>query len=264
MKNIAVLIDFSEGSRAALLQGAALAKKTNSKLFGIHIVSSIDKVKQAEEDLKKFYATGSSANLDITTAIEVGPLTHATNAILKKIDAALVIICTHGVKGMMQQLFGANILKLVQAITYPCLVISDHTTADLSAANKILFPMGPHPDFMVKIKQTATLAKNLGATIILYWIDKPGADFDGQMSKNIELARDYFNSQNIPYENVTEDIQVISVGFSRQTMEYAANNNISLISVMANISKSDVLFGFGDKENFLVNEQGIAILTCNA
>jgi hypothetical protein len=61
---------------------------------------------------------------------------------------------------------------------------------------------------------------------------------------------------------VIDELKVISAGFSRQTMEYASDNHIQLISLMASVSKLDTLYGVGDKENFLVNPNGIPILCC--
>jgi hypothetical protein len=164
---------------------------------------------------------------------------------------------------MFQHLFGAQILKLVQGLSYPCIVLHEHGKIDLVNIRKILFPLGPHPDFSIKIMQTGDIAKALGATIVIYEINKPGADFENQLSINSLAAVRYFEEQQIPYEKVMEDPEVISVGHSRQTLEYADKHNLPLISLMATVSKNETLFGMGDKENFLVNDLGIAVLTCN-
>lgn len=262
MKNIAVLIDFTEGSKTALTQAVAVAKKAKGSLFGIHIVSSQDKVKQAETELDDFLKS-NAPEVEIKPVIGIGGLNSATNSALQKTQAELVFICTHGIKGMFQQLFGAHILKLVQAINCPCIVISEHTRVDLSQTKTILFPIGPHPEYIIKVKQTANLAKLLGASLIIYKIDRGGADADQILNKNIELAESYFNEHQIPYTKVIEELQQFSAGFSRQTMEYAVQHNIPLMSLMATVSEYDALYGYVDKENFLVNNQGISVLTCN-
>lgn len=264
MKNIAVLIDYTEGSKVALQQAAGIAEKMQGNLFGIHLVSSLAKVKEAEETLKQWMHTHVQTGVQQSAIVAEGSLVQGTLSALKKAEADLVIICTHGVKGMFQHLFGAQILKLVQALPYPCIVIQEHIKANLSKAEKILLPIGPHPDFMLKIKQTAALAKILGASVVIYEIDRPGTDFENQLSKNADIAKNYLVEQGIAYTRVTEEAKVLSIGFSRQTIEYAANNQIPILSLMASVSKNDTLFGFGDKENFLVNEQGVSVLTCNA
>lgn len=262
MKNIAVLIDFTEGSIAALKQANALVKKKGGTLYGIHIVANMQKVKEAETTLTQFMKQYCDIPFEIHIA--EGSLIPAAQTALKKVSADLVVICTHGVKGMFQHLFGAHILKLIQGITYPCIVLQESSKIDLANTEHILLPIGPHPDFEIKIRQTADLAQTLGASIIIYEIDRPGADFENLLTKHADAAKKYFQENNIPYSNIIEEVKFISVGFSRQTIEYASNNGIAILSLMASVSKNDVVFGFGDKENFLVNEKGVAIFTCNA
>lgn len=263
MNTIAVLIDFSEGSRSALLQGASLAKKLSAKLVGLHIVNSLDKIAEAEKHLKQFMEHNLKDSLNYEAIISEGSLNSAVKSSLKKISPDLVLVCTHGIKGIAQHLFGAQILKLVQEINFPCIVVQENCAMDLINIDTILFPIGPHPDFNVKIKQTANLAKALNAKIIIYEIERPNIDFEDILNKNIIAAKEYFQNENILFDVVIEDNKIIALGYFRQTMEYAKNNKIYLISQMASVSNNDIVFGVGDKERFFVNANGLSILACN-
>lgn len=262
MKNIVVLIDFTDGAAVALKQAISLSKHTHAKVIGLHIVSAPEKVNGAEVELKTFIAKYDGDAL-VDNKVVVGTLIQATNDALRKINPDLVLVCTHGVKGMYQYLFGAQILKLVQAIPFPTLVVHENKGVDLTQAKTILMPIGPHPEFQLKIKQTAALAKALGSSIIIYRINRTGIDFEKILVKNEEDAKRYFVEENVPFTNVLEDIEFVSVGYSRQTINYAVKHNIGILTLMANISNNDQLFGYGDKENFLVNEEGISVLCCN-
>lgn len=262
MKKIAVLIDFTEGSKAALIQAAALAKKINAKVSGLHIVSSQNKVIEATAQLEAFLKE-HAGNVAVESSVSVGSLNSASYEGLKKIEPDLVVVCTHGIKGMFQHLFGAQILKLVQSIPYPCIVIHEKNSIDLANTQKILFPIGPHPEFMTKIKQVSAFAKTLNATVVIYEINRPGGEDENMLMKNLEQAKKYFDEHGVTYTRVFEEVKFFSVGFSRQTIDYASENGISIIGLMATISENEELFGWGDKENFLVNEQGISVLTCN-
>lgn len=262
MKSIAVLIDFTDGSKTALTQAAALAKKINAKIIGLHIVSAQNKVADATVQLNQFLQE-FAGGIVTESQVSIGSLNTAVHDGLKKIDPDLVVVCTHGVKGMFQTLFGAHILKLVQSIPYPCIVIHEKSNVDLANTKKILFPLGPHPDFMTKIKQVSAFAKALNAAVVIYEIDRPAGEYDVLLAKNMELAKSYFEEQGVPYSKVLEEVKVFSVGFSRQTIDYASQNDISIIGLMATVSQNEELFGLGDKENFLVNEQGISVLSCN-
>ncbi len=263
MKKIVVLIDFTEGSKIALKQALAISVKINAEVFALHIVSTQEKLNKAESDLSEFVSQNNSLSVFVENIVSVGSLASATHASLKKVSPDIVMVCTHGVKGVYQHLFGANILKLVQGINFPCLVVHQNMKTDLSLTNKLLFPIGPHPDFDLKIKQVTKLAKVFNALIVIYEIDRPGALHEENSMINAKNSKKYFKENEVEYICVIEDIEVMSVGYSRQTIDYAFKNDIGIICLMADISSNDEMFGFGDKENFLVNEQGISIFTCN-
>lgn len=263
MKTIAVLIDFTEGSKTAMKQALLLAQKLGTSVTCINIAESIEKAAQSEQELQAFISGTDKLGITIKTEVGVGSLFGAIPSVLKKTDPLLVMVCTHGIKGMFQHLFGAHILKLVQAIPFPSIVVQENNQLDFSKIQKILMPLGPHPDFKVKIEQTARFAKLLGAEVILYEIDREGLDTDNLMDKNRSLTKEIFDNSSINYSICLDDLRVVSAGFSRQTLEYALNNQISLISLMSTVSKNEILFGVGDKENFLVNAMGLPILCCN-
>jgi hypothetical protein len=264
MKNIAVLIDFSEGSIKAFQQALKLSSHTKATIWLIHMVDAKNKTADAGIKLTELIKTHAKESSKIECKVGCGNLYFEVNNLLMKIEPDIVLICTHGVKGFKQHIFGSNILKLVQSINFPCIVIQENSTTELNDIKKILFPIGPDPDFIVKIKQTATIAKALNTELVIYIINRPQIYEEKTFNDNIELAKKYFEQHEISYSVVKDEVKFASVGYSRQTIDYALTNKISLISQAAKVSKNDVVFGFGDKENFLVNEAGIPILTCNA
>lgn len=263
MNTIVVLIDFTEGSRSALLQAASLARRTNAKVIGLHVVTTPSRTIEAEKLLKHFMNHNLNDSVEYEALVCEGSLYSTVRSALKKISPDLVLVCTHGVKGIVQHIFGAQILKLVQEINYPCIVIQENCVMELDYIDSILFPIGPNPDFEVKIKQTAKIAKALRAKIVIYEIERPNIDFEDILNKNISASKEYFEKENIEYKVVIEDNKIISLGYFRQTMEYALKNKIYIISQMASVSNNDVVFGVGDKEKFFVNSNGLSILSCN-
>ncbi len=262
MQRIAVLIDFTPGSIIALKQAEDLAQKTSAQVHAINVTDSADKVELTGSDLKKFVVANSANPARIQIEIGVGQLLPAVASALKRLQPDLVIVCTHRIKGIAQHLFGANILKLVQSIHFPTIVVHENNKVNISTVTEILFPLGPHPEFETKIKQTAALAKVLNASVTMYEIDSLGSDVDNHLEKNRSTAKKYFMDANIETTNVLDEVKFVSAGYSRQTLEYAVDHQIGLISLMATVSKNDLRFGTGDKENFLVNAAGIPVLCC--
>jgi hypothetical protein len=263
MKKIAVLIDYTEGSKIALSQSILLAQKLDAGIVALNIVQENENMTQAEIDLNKFLVENSNGRVSIETSIGTGNIFQSIPLLLKKIEPIYVVICTHGLKGLFQHIFGAHILKLVQAISYSCIVLQENNKTNLSEIKSILMPIGPHPDFDIKINTSAKISKELNAPITIYEIDRVGLDLGNQFEVNKEKTKAYFIKNQVKHTKILDELKVVSAGFSRQTIDYAKSNNYDLISLMSTISKNDILFGIADKENFLINAAGIPILCCH-
>lgn len=263
MKKIAVLIDFSEGSINALKQALKLSVLTNSDIWLINMVDQKNKKEEVERKLAIIAENYAGHGQQIRFVVGCGSLYHETNNLLINIEPDVVLICTHGIKGFKQHIFGSNILKLTQTISFPCIVFQDGFINESSNFKTILFPIGSNPGFEVKIRQTTTIAKTLNSAIIIYIINRPGIFDDNTFKNNFANSKKFFEDNGVNYNVIKEEVNTNSYGYSRQTIEYAKLNNISLISLVAKVSENAAAFGYVDKENFLVNESGIAILTCN-
>jgi hypothetical protein len=110
-------------------------------LIGLPIVSSSSKVKEANEQFGQFIAATISDGVPVEKVIEVGSLRCATQDVLLRIKPNVVVICKHGIKGM-QHIFGARILKLVQAIPLPCIVPQENCTIYLAHTQKNIICIG--------------------------------------------------------------------------------------------------------------------------
>jgi hypothetical protein len=260
---IAVLIDFTEGSKIALQQACLLAAKTSSTIVAINIIDSKEKLKEAESNLKTFIERDVPNNINHECIVEVGNLFESVESLLQKIEPSLVMICTHGVKGMFQHLFGAYIFKLIQTIHFPTIVLQENNISNIGNIKNILLPIGPHENFELKVKQTTELAKLLGSKIFIYEINKIALETDKIKVSNLNRAKEYFTKNNVEFEKIVEDFDLFSVGFAKQTLKFAADNSMNIISLMTTVSENELMMKVADKENFLVNTYGIPILCCN-
>lgn len=263
MSKIAVLIDFTEGCKIAVEQAVVLAKQCNAELFSVNIVAEGKESDTRQAELEKFTAEVVKDRVKFQAIVGHGDLMHATSYVLSHIDPKLVVIGTHGIRGIKQHLFGAHILKLVQSILYPCIVVQENTKVNPDGFSKILFPVGPHKKYYVKIEQTAMVAALNNSEVVIYEIERPHMDPEERVSRNKKLAIDFFEEKGTNYSRVLEDTTVISVGYSRQTLQYADKNQPDLISVMSDVPAEEIYFGRADKENILTNPAGIPVLCCN-
>jgi len=170
-----------------------------------------------------------------------------------------MVIGTHGARGIRQNLFGADILKLLKGNTCPSIVVQK-TSHPVDHFEKILLPVGSHAEFKLLTLAVAKIAKASKATVVIYSIKRPLEETTEELNVNKQNAKQLFFDEGIMVSEVSEPSSVVSFGFAKQTLLYAENNNIDLIAIMAHASSEHSYFANADKERLLTNETGIAIL----
>lgn len=264
MRKIVVLFDFTDTVKISLDHAVHLAAD-DAEVYLVHVTKELKQ--ENEEELKNKINSKavvfSDNNIPYHVKIGTGNLFDAAKNLVEEIQPDLVIAGTHGIHGIKKSLFGSSIHKIVQMLPAPTLVVSDYTLPPETGYKNVLFPVSPHDNFMVKVEQTARILAPDGK-VVIYAIMKPGVGIDDVIQSNIKLAEEYFRNHNIQYEYQEVPAEQFSVGYSRQTIQYAKDKNMDLISIMAKVSQANSHFGKMDKENELLNKEGIPILCTNA
>jgi nucleotide-binding universal stress UspA family protein len=262
MKKIAAFIDFTEGCKIALSQAAVMAHKTQAEMYVVYIMNDDSDPAAKQIEMLDFAKQLPNMPNNMIAVAGHGDLLEGAKQVLRHIDPDFVVVGTHGIKGMMQHLFGAHILKLVQAIPYPCIVVQENTVVNPDGFSSILFPVGSHPAYDVKIAQASKLAKIFDSEVVQYEIDK-STGVDDMIKRNSRDSKAFFEANHTKYRFVLEDATVMSVGYSRQTIKFANDNHMGIIALMSDVPATEAFYGKADKENFLTNPSGIPVLCCN-
>lgn len=261
MKNIAVLVDYTEGSKIALQQTRVLAELAGTHVHALNVTSNeIGDDEHAR--LAAFVTEQLGAAIPMTTHLADGRLISALTEALEVMNPDLIVLCTHGVKGVMQHLFGARILALVQSLDKSFLVVHENTTVREEGFAKIMFPATHSSVASVLIHQVMTLAAECDSEVVFYEIDKYVGDVEGEIVKNFEAAKKIFKAKGIRYSHVKEEVNNHSMGYARQTLAYAESNAIGLIATPSEVVDNGFLMMKSDKELLLTNTQGIPVLAC--
>jgi nucleotide-binding universal stress UspA family protein len=263
MKKIAALIDFTPTTKVVLEFAKNIALEQNAEVALVTIIEkgNDQKIIEAKENMLPYCQELTQAGVKCNIELHEGGFFEIVGSLMNKLHASLAIVGTHGKKGLKQNLFGSNILKLVKILELPCLVVQDETKWPEHGFKNVLFPIASHSRFDMKITQTRELVKK-DSKFLVYAIYKTDL-LDDQLKKNIHLCQETFVDQKINYELVEEDAQLYSVGFSRQTLAYADTHDIDLISIMSQVSKENKFFGNADKENLILNAMCLPVLCCN-
>ena len=264
MKSILVLADFTDTAEISLAQAIAIAKEHESSISICHVSSSVLEVVPEElmQKIKPFAALVEKEGIKSDIVIGHGDLFHEVQMIVQRIKPDLVIVGTHGKVGIKQNLFGSSIYKLVKGIHAPTLVISAKTKVQSGAFKKVMLPVAPHKDYLLKVKQTCNLLAE-GGEIIIFGILKPGVPLMDSILNNIEDTKRFLDRIGVNYTYQQVESKHYSIGYARDTLDAVSEQNMDLISIMTKVSDDNLYFGNIDKENLILNDLGVPILCAN-
>lgn len=260
-KKIFVPIDFTTTSEQSAMQAVTIAQKANSPISLFHVIT--DSIAKSEnekiaEKLKVKTDAISKEGLNCEYKVATGSIFDEIPKAANIYENQLLVIGTHGIKGLKQKLLGADMLKLIRKVNIPCLVVQADCTC--RNFNPIVFPVGGHEGFSSLIEATAMIAKLFGSEIHIYSIIRKGDEGSKQLRDNTVMALKYFKEAGISIKRVDEESTVFSVGFAKQTLQYANKINAGLISMMSVKTEEYYYFAQADKEAMINNEFNIPVL----
>ncbi|MFT7588786.1 MAG: nucleotide-binding universal stress UspA family protein [Limisphaerales bacterium] len=259
MIDILVLVDFTETADRSVAQAISIAMDKGGKITVCHIAGSKTEDEATTEKLKPYLQVIEKEGISCKSLVGHGNLYKEAASIADHTQPDLIIVGTHGVKGLKQNIFGANIYKLVSGLSIPSLVVNDHARTVKGGYKKVLMPVAHHLEYLNKVKQTSKLIAKDGK-IVIFSIAKPGLELDAEVKKNITESQNWLNENGINWEYQEVSSTKYSLGYAKETLAAISDQKIDLISIITNISEQSALFGKMDKENLLVNQIGLQVL----
>ncbi len=144
IKKILVPVDFSENSQKILGSAAEFAQKFEAELAVVFVVQSFDDysgffvphmpiaqfedemVRSAETKMTSFLAESLGAGIAHSSAILSGDVAEEINFYVKEQGVDLIIMGTHGYKGLEKILFGSVAEKIVKTAPCPVMTINPY------------------------------------------------------------------------------------------------------------------------------------------
>ncbi|MCK5079360.1 MAG: universal stress protein [Bacteroidales bacterium] len=259
---ILIPVDFSVAADKAVEFGVFLAKNSHFNISLLHVFEDDGLSLDACENKLREMAEKINATEDIFCDYhcEKGNIFNLIPDMASRSAFRMMVIATHGRKGIRQKFFGPDILKLLKQIPIPTLVVQENSIVPEDGFKSVIFPVGGHDKYDKKVEAMVFMAGLFDPEIHLYSISKPGFEQTEKLRDNISLAEARFSEKGIRYKRVAEDQSVFSVGFAKQTLLYADKSGADLITVMANPTRENYYFADSDKEALLTNEHNIPVL----
>jgi nucleotide-binding universal stress UspA family protein len=262
MKKIAVLVDFTRSGKPAMLMAKRLSEMSGAEIVAVNISDGSHNDEALKLKLDEYTANILGQKITSHSVIGHGKLLSAIPNALAEINPDVVVVCTHGIRGVIQTLFGATILKLVQEIQCPSVVVQENTVIRATTPAKILLTASPYDSFYAKMKYCGNIAKSLRAEVVHYEMEKYLGDTEEVIAKHSKEAEAYYQEIQVAFSAVNEERKLMSMGFAQQTINYAYNHGYDMVCITAETHQDQMAMGKADKEKMLCNDEGVAMLVC--
>jgi len=261
-KLIIVPWDFTPVADHALAHAVKISRMVRNDVCLLHIIDAGIKASAegekkvmlqhvAEENSKKY-------NITISAEIKKGSIFTAIAEFVNEKDASLVVMGTHGMKGM-QKLTGSWALKVIVKSKVPFIVVQD-PPADQERYHDIVFPVDFKRENKEKTKMAIYMGKYLDSKIHILFTSATDPSLIKRTKVNINFAIRYLIQNNIEYE-----IHEIPRGnFAQQTIDFAVRINADLLLIVTtkNITFADYMVG-ASEQYIIANSSKIPVCCVN-
>jgi nucleotide-binding universal stress UspA family protein len=262
-KNLIVVPwDFTPVASAALAHAVKISRQVGNDIALLHIVDEgiSQKIYNEKKVLLQKTAEESSKKYNVSLAwnIAKGSIFHAISEFANENQAGLVLMGTHGMKGM-QKLTGSWALKVMVKSKTPFIVVQTPPN-DNDRYHNIVFPVDFRKENKEKMKMAIFMGKYFDSKIHMLVAATTDHGLAKKTKINLNFAVKYLIQNNIEYEIH----EVPRKNFAQQTLDFAAGINADLILIVTtkNISIAD--YAFGAPEQFIIaNSSKIPVICVN-
>jgi nucleotide-binding universal stress UspA family protein len=257
---IIVPTDFTQAAGQAVSQAVVIARQAAASVTLFHVVDG--KSGSADEIRARLAAQAEGIARDEGVACDVlvstgNVLEMICLAVCEK-DYDMMVIGTHGFRGIWQKLFGTDILKLVSRVPVPVLVVQQDSPL-IRTFGKIVLPVGSHDHFNQAVEAILLLAGFFETEVHLYSVQKPGFEWSKHLLANIAETTERFEKQGVRMIRVKEEQDGFSMGYARQTLRYTSSVGADILVMMSAASQENGNFEKVYKETLLLNEDRIPV-----
>lgn len=264
MNDILCPTDFTAAAASAQRFATAIADRSSASITLLHV---LDRHHHQSEALASASAKMGTAADALLARVKVNEVFREGDP-LKQIIAesgkghALMVVGTHGPKGLRQSLLGADILKLVRHVNVPSLVVQAESPEN-AGLERILLPVAGHEDISGLLNAVCWLASCFKSEVHVFQVMRPGEQPSERLLNNKLAMLERLQRDGIAHVESNVPSTVFSLGFAEQTIRHAASIQAGAIAIMAKASAEYTYIADAEKERLLVNDARIPVLCAN-
>ncbi|MEB8328865.1 universal stress protein [Flavobacteriaceae bacterium KMM 6897] len=274
MKKLLVPVDFSEFSEYALEVAASLAKRHNAEISVFHMLGISESVFVANEAAEmaeaKYYMNMAKdkfttflnkdylKGIKITEVIQNYKVFSEINELAKEMDIDLIIMGSHGSKGLSEFFVGSNTEKVVRTSSVPVLVIKQRRP-DFKL-EKVVFACDFKIENLYAFIHAVKLFSEQEAKINLVYVNRPSeyfitkAELDERIAYFMSKVRDQ-NLENIEVDYVTD------YSIEHGILAYCKKIHADLVAIPTHGRKGWAHFFVGSLGENIANHAHMPVMT---
>ncbi len=275
MKKIMVPIDFSIHSENALRTAANIAKEQQAEILVVHMLEISESyfndsesftqerlafyLKLTEKKIKEFLDKNYLEGIVITTIIKHHMVFTDLNNIASIEDADLIVMGSHGAKGLKELFVGSNTEKVVRSSEIPVLVTKG---LPLTIDNLVtaVFACDFSKEDIIPYQKAKNIMKIFDCKLELLYVNTSGEKF-----KTTEQQQKLFTEFLLEAEKNTDLLNEIKTvadhTIENGILNYTSTNNVNLIIMATHGRKGLQHFIDGSISEDIVNHTNSPVLT---
>jgi nucleotide-binding universal stress UspA family protein len=291
---IMVPVDGSAFSRAAVFQGLRLAKKNGAQLRLVRVASTplmlgametvaLDGMGwETERDnvLGQLYQLAAecraSADVDVTSAVENGPVADALRGHALRHNVDLIVMATHARRGLARVFLGSIADRLIRETGIPVLVVRPSSLATEMASGscfkRILIALDGSPLAERSLEPVLRLAELEGAEIRLLRIvpeerNIPAGELQSSIgparARDVQDALWYVSGVRILLSQRELHVRtgvIVAEDIPSAILEYAETHDVDVIAIATHGRGGLARVAIGSVADRLVREANISVL----
>lgn len=251
--------DFTKVAEYALEHAVKIARIDGNPIYLAHIAKKKEEVEKLQNILD-VYAIEAFKKYSVKprAIVRVGSIFTSIGEIADEIEAEMVIMGTHGMKGM-QKLTGSWALKVIVSSKVPFVIVQSRP--EDTKFEDIVLPIDFRREDKEKVNWLVYLYNHFNSKIHIIKTEKSDKRLHKSVNANIAFTRKILDQKHVKYDMI---VAPGKKSFAKETIEYAVQIKAELIVIMTtkNIGLADYVMG-ADEQYIIANSAKIPVMCIN-
>jgi len=259
-KPILIATDFTVVAQYAIELAVPFARLSNADIVLVHIVKKTAEIPDAtvkvESEADK---AARDHGLRVQGIVREGSIFSTIGETVTELDASLVFMGTHGIKGM-QKLTGSWALKVIVTSKVPIFVVQ--TFPRKKNIDRIAFPIDFKRENREKIGWAYFVAKMFNSKVYIFRAEQArDKKIEHGVKTNLAFTEKFLRSKNVKFEVAVAEGKD---SFAKESLKFAEeiDADLILITTTKGISLYDYVLG-ASEEDIITNNANIPVMCVN-